>query len=145
MGDPLHYAWLHRFVCQEPHAPALPTLRCLRAGQSDQTSLRPTIEGSLVDPIGLRAFECRLQTLPAKTLPYALHRGRGGLEHRGYLPVEERLSLGVFAYVSLKQDASAVKHPRGGTTRRDELVQLLPFVFGQFDYVLLHGGSPSKG
>jgi hypothetical protein len=60
------------------------------------------------------------------------------------LSVDERPSLGVFPDVGLQQDASAVEHPRGSATRRYEPVQVLPFVFCQFDHVLLHGGSDIK-
>jgi hypothetical protein len=50
----------------------------------------------------------RIKFPDSKALPDFLHRGRRGFEHLGDLFVDERTSLGVFAYVDLQKNASAV-------------------------------------
>ena len=51
----------------------------------------------------------------------------------------------MFTDVGFEQNAGSIQLTRGGSARRDEVVQVLAFFLGQLDYVLLpHSGSPPK-
>lgn len=113
MRDLLNDTQLDRLVRQKPQAPVFPSFRGLRARQRDQAGLGAPIEGALIHPIWHRTFERRIQALPTKTLPHALYRSRGGLQHLRGLFVDERLSVAtsVLTDIGLEQDASTVEHP----------------------------------
>src|SRR5215211_8158411 len=103
------------------------------------------LQRTLVDPIGLRAFQRGLQTSLVEAFARPLDRGSGGLQHPGDLSVAERLCLGVFVNVGFEQDAGSVQLTRRGTARRDEFVQVLSLLLGQLDDVFLfHSSSPPK-
>jgi hypothetical protein len=94
------------------------------------------LQRTLVEPIGLRAFQRGLQSSLLEAFAEAFARpvncGSGGLNHQGDLSVAERLCLGVLAYVDFEQDAGSVQLTSRGSAGRDELVQ----VFSRPDYSL---------
>jgi hypothetical protein len=104
------------------------------------------LQRTLVEPIGLRAFQCGLQSSLVEAFACPLDCGSGGLQHPGDLSVAERLCLGVFACeVDFEQDAGSVQLTRRSGARRDELAQVLSLLLAQLDEVFLfHSDSPPK-
>src|SRR5215216_3143914 len=103
MRDLLHNSQLHRFVRQQPVAPAIAPSWRFGAGQGDQVRFGAPLQRAPVDPIGLRAFQCGLQTSLVEAFACPLDRGGGGLQHPGDLSVAERLCFGVFAKSALSR------------------------------------------
>jgi hypothetical protein len=79
MGDLLHDAQFYRFVREQPQRPAIAPSWRFGAGQGDQVRFGTPLQRTLVEPIGLRAFQRALQSSLVEAFARPLDCGSRGL------------------------------------------------------------------
>jgi hypothetical protein len=139
VGDRLDDLQLDELVGRQRHGPLLASVRRRRTGQGDQAGLGPAVE--LRRPAGLAprlADRGRLQALLDEPPADPLAGGDADLDRLGDPAIGPGGSAG--GGIGLEEDAGVGQPLGGGLAGGDEGEQVLAFLVGEGDSVLLHSG-----